>query len=71
MRILNGYDSHLGGMRCYATGWGRDNPSSGTLPSTLKYRKLTALSDNQCRPYITGYVDEAHVCTWAPPSNIC
>ncbi|CAG0908477.1 unnamed protein product, partial [Cyprideis torosa] len=57
---------------CFATGWGKTSPLSG-LSSTLKYARLEAhaYSDNDCKPWISGYVDEAHLCTWDPTRNIC
>ncbi|CAG0902919.1 unnamed protein product [Cyprideis torosa] len=59
------------GLLCYASGWGRTDPGSSTLPSILQHTELQALTDDQCGAQITGYVDEAHVCTFAPPKNIC
>ncbi|CAG0902636.1 unnamed protein product, partial [Cyprideis torosa] len=71
MRIINGYNARLGGLGCYASGWGKTQPNNNTLPSNLQWASLQALTDNQCSPFITGYVDEAHLCTFDPPRNIC
>ncbi|CAG0885241.1 unnamed protein product [Cyprideis torosa] len=59
------------GLTCYASGWGRTDPNSNTLPTILQYAELQALTDSQCEALIPGYVDKAHVCTLTPPKTIC
>ncbi|CAG0906249.1 unnamed protein product, partial [Cyprideis torosa] len=36
------------GLLCYASGWGRTDPGSSTLPSILQHTELQALTDDQC-----------------------
>ncbi|CAG0899606.1 unnamed protein product [Cyprideis torosa] len=64
-------DGIASGLLCYASGWGITDLDNDALPTILQQTVLLALTDGQCKPKIPGYVDDAHVCTLTPPSNVC